>query len=530
MTPVFMRRARSHTWTLEAHSCTHDSWHDDGIHVTSHAWHHDTLWRIKLDSTTELLPTRFLVGGLTSIMAKAVELITQVTFLTQNQKVMPGENFRAVVDAQSRNLLGALKNERLSFEESTKFCEILENGPWNATQKTLLGEAAASAVSVNTDNKPAKRENQQLNNWFAFLTAKDKEFFKSDATLNRKVSHAVDICGRLDLYWPSEQTCGHVLSTIKNLVGNNALIHPQEFHAKLNMFKQMLRARTKKVGKNATYLQQYPDQPTSLPATVRQRFMDAEGGELDPGSVTAGGPLRGSHKTLKTELQLVPAVQQPAALQSANTMMELLRSCSLMMQQQQQQQQQSCMLPGFRWLTSNPQASGATAPASSTASIALNSPSAGQALQDTPSVAGAKVPGGTKEDESQEVAAENDAVAHGQDPVNPAEQAAAMLQSWGIPVREDEHGNILGGGRGRGGRGRAGRAGRARGRGRGLKKPAAASPMKALLKKPASSTSTVKCTRAAMPKLTKAERVRYRPHGCHKCRFSPGCSPSCYPA
>ena len=206
MTPVFMRSARSHTWTLEAHSCTHDSWHDDGIHVTSHAWHHDTLWHIKLDSTTELLPTRFLVGGLTSIMAKAVELITQVTtFLTQNQKVMPGENFRAVVDAQSKNL---------------------ENGPWNATQKTLLGEAAASAVSVNTDNKPAKRENQQLNNWFAFLTAKDKEFFKSDATLNSKVSHAVDICARLDLYWPSEQTCGHVLSTIKNLVGNNALVDP----------------------------------------------------------------------------------------------------------------------------------------------------------------------------------------------------------------------------------------------------------------------------------------------------------------
>ena len=228
----------------------------------------------------------------------------------------------------------------------------------------------------------------------------------------------------------------------------------------------------------------------------------------------------------------MPAVQQPAALQSANTMMELLRSCSLMMQQQQQQQQQqqSCMLPGFRWLTSNPQASGATAAASSTASIALNSPSAGEALQDTPSVAGATVPGGTKVDESQKVAAENDTVAHGQDPVNPAEQAAAMLQSWGIPVREDEHGNIPGGGRGRGGRGRAGRAGRARGRGRGLKKPAAASPMKALVKKPASSTSTVQCTRAAMSKLTKAERVRYRPHGCHKCRFSPGCSPSCYPA
>ena len=200
MTPVFMRRARSHTWTLEAHSCTHDSWHDDGIHAASHAWHDDTLWHIKLDSTTELLPTRVLVGGLTSIMAKAVELITQVTtFLTQNQKVMPGENFRAVVEAQSKNLLGALKNERLSFEESTQFCEILQNGPWNATQKTLLGEAAASAVLVNTDNKPAKRENQQLNNWFAFLTAKDKEFFKSDATLNSKVSHAVDICARLDL-------------------------------------------------------------------------------------------------------------------------------------------------------------------------------------------------------------------------------------------------------------------------------------------------------------------------------------------
>ena len=178
------------------------------------------------------------------------------------------------------------------------------------------------------------------------------------------------------------------------------------------MFKQMLRARAKKVGKNAAYLQQYPDQPTGLPATVRERFLDAEGGELNPGSVVAGGPLRGSHKTLKNELQLVPAVQHSAALQSSNTMMELLRNCSLMMQQQQQQQQ-SCMLPGFRWLTSNPQASGATAPASSTESIALNSPSAGQALQDTPSVAGATVPGGTKEDESQEVAAENDAVAHG---------------------------------------------------------------------------------------------------------------------
>ena len=228
------------------------------------------------------------------------------------------------------------------------------------------------------------------------------------------------------------------------------------------------------MGKNATYLQLYADQPTGLPATVRQGFLDAEGGELDPGSVIAGGPLRGSHKTLKSELQLVPAVQQPAALQSANTMMELLRNCSLMMQQQQQQQQQSCMLPGFRWLTSiNPQASGATAPASSTTSIALNSPCAGQALQDTPSVAEATVPGGTKQDESQEVAAEKDVVAHGQDPVNPAEQAAAMLQSWGIPVREDEH--------------------------------------EAPFKKPASSTSTVQCTCAAMSKLTKAERVRYRP-------------------
>lgn len=33
---------------------------------------------------------------------------------------------------------------------------------------------------------------------------------------------------------------------------------------------------------------------------------------------------------------------------------------------------------------------------------------------------------------------------------------------------------------------------------------------------------------AKMAKLSKAQRVRFRPNGCSKCRNSPGCSPSCF--
>ena len=101
------------------------------------------------------------------------------------------------------------------------------------------------------------------------------------------------------------------------------------------------------------------------------------------------------------------------------------------------------------------------------------------------------------------------------------------------------------------GRGKSKSKGKSKGRGRGKGKATAMKTMKLLSKKVMKAVPTAKAmkvvkkamgktkmdnkgketfSRAMIKKMTVKERIRLRPDGCYKCRFKPGCCPSCFAA
>ena len=483
----------------------------------------------------------------------AINLLEQISDLLQKQKDLLGDGFQAVAMSQFNTALLGIRNASVTLQESGQLCDVISRGPWTDSQKRALGEAVQESLQQTSNkmnlNKAGKRSNQELSNFYGYLSQHEKAVLCGESSLQSRLNLAADVCCRLELLLPSEKSVGHVISTIRTLC-NRGLGGADDFLAAVTELKRMLKVHLKRTGIQ-TYLQKYPDDPRNLPEGLKHKFVEAEGGELAISSVSSG-PLRTSNKAVRGGAAAL------AAPSSANSMLEMMAQLFM----QGNQAQTSVALPGLRILrpsessrapaalTDNPKVN-TTPPAAAVATVTAEAD--GSAVKDngadSPSVPpSAAVVALTDTADMQEPAL----------PVSPAEQAAAMMKAWerkdadskqaeatpGILKSSRGRGKGPGsrGGRGRGadqlqghpGRGGLGRGGRG-GRGRGGRSGSVLKPTKAVLKKPAHKKPVHKKpaashvpTRAAVRAMSREERIRLRPMGCGKCRWVPGCSPSCY--
>ena len=110
-------------------------------------------------------------------------------------------------------------------------------------------------------------------------------------------------------------------------------------------------------------------------------------------------------------------------------------------------------------------------------------------------------------------------------PLSPQEQAESMLRAWGILSEgmENDVADVQGGGKTRGCQSKP----ILKKPSSCLKKPAAAKAK--VIKKPAANFSAeVAASRAKIRAMSRSKRLSVSPRGCGKCRWTPGCTPSCF--
>ena len=250
------------------------------------------------------------------------------------------------------------------MDEAAGVVQAVHDGPWTANQKQHLGKAINDRLA-QPGKKGTKRENQEVANFYGFLTKEDKAALQEDGALHTGLSHAADIMASMLCYWPSEQTVGHIVSTVKALRATG-LESPDDYRAAVQKLKPLVKSRLRKAPKDVDFIRRYTV-PQELPESVRHLFDGAEGGELASSATASSAPLRGSNKTLSIVAKtpngastntFTALMQEPAAM----NMMAYMRCFQDAHYNSNQggfggQQQ---MLPGFKLLGGRGQQHGAS--------------------------------------------------------------------------------------------------------------------------------------------------------------------------
>ena len=144
-------------------------------------------------------------------------------------------------------------------------------GPWTAAQKQDLGKAINDRLA-QPGKKGTKRENQEVANFYGFLTKEDKAALQEDGPLHTRLSHAADIMASMLCFWPSEQTVGHIVSTVKALRASG-LESPDDYHGAVQKLKSLVKSRLRKAPKDVDFIRRYTaphELPESVPTSVRR--------------------------------------------------------------------------------------------------------------------------------------------------------------------------------------------------------------------------------------------------------------------
>ncbi|CAE7342193.1 unnamed protein product [Symbiodinium sp. CCMP2592] len=481
-------------------------------------------------------------------------------------------NYDSVREGQVLALIQRVQSMRLKPQDGTALVNAWQQGPWTQTQSQRFSEAIAAVVSNQSNAATDKRGMQHLSSFEHFLSVKDIEILGGQCNNTMKLECLASRCCRLRLVCPSEPSVRAILAA--GVAHGANLGSPSESYAHSVTFKKILKQKAKQVGRNGIHLLHYPSSVEELPAELRTPAHDADDPACSPQSLSpadvrkASGQLviRGSDKRVKNSGTggFMQTMQQPwpnpmgmgmgsmPDPSSSMTMMRWLRGMQCMQQmmqpsnpdqllsnlqmfrpgQSQQASQATANVQQQALVTSSSSASGqnaaCTAGVQQPSQVALQSPSRETAtvfqdLQNSPP-AGGVAPGKTVQTEL-----DDDGIL-----------AAAALVSNSLDEKKGErsrastsfkNGSAKGKGKGakktKGkGKGKKGTNGdktvgkKGNGKGEGnstkvMKKPAMA--------KAKAMANPATGTREYYANLPMKKRLALRPHGCSKCRWSPGC-------
>ena len=461
----------------------------------------------------------------------AAAFLRQLNQLLQTQQPIMGDQWECLLDSQSEAAIRTIRQSPMTLEDGTEICRLVEQGPWSAEQKKKLGAAVSETLAGNTQpNTKGKKKNQEVSNFWGFLNAEDRRVLTGDDTLVLRLTHTAQIMARLEMFWPSEQSVGHIIKTLQSCQ-NSGLQSPDEFHSAVVSLKKKVKSLLKGTS-CGEFVAKYT-RPEDLPPHIRDRFGDALGGEIHGTVVLASDALRGSNKNLaihksNTAMMLAhPAAGQ--AMHMPNTMQGMMQFIGMAANMFNQQQQQTPPkkhdgLPGLKIF-------GEQSPANQSG-VQASTPSPQQALQlpvpaqnDGPAEAT-----GAKQPEQQQQLPSN------KDPISAAEHADHMLEAW-KGTKEGFNSSAQPKAKAKAkskAKSQPKAAAKAKAKAQCMKsqpKAKAKAKAKAACKAKAKSQPKAvvkKFTRDQVRKMTLAARISMRPHGCTKCRSKPGCTPSCF--
>ena len=464
------------------------------------------------------------------------------------------------VCSQLRNLLVTPQNAQTLVEA------VKGAGMCNRHKDAILNAISERLAENLSKTSKQSRPNQAIEDVAPFLTASDVQFLeKAEYSLLARAQRVADVYARIFCWNPNEPSCGKAIHLLQQHFACPDLANPQVFYNSLQDFKARLKTVTSNKTPPTTRVANFTV-PDALPADIYDMAFKNEPpvGLTRSTSVAGMGPLRKSDKRLQQAAGPSPAAQQFMQAFSSNP---FAMNMSQMLQAFGHGSQHSGMdahyVPRGRKqlaLCNEPwpenQAAEARAPQSNPPTHAVGTP------ESTPARSHTAISVETPSPNQQSPAG-------GEPPLSPKEQAQAMLKAWTAGTAEEpdqqEDGDdqepqkkpaalksILKTGKGRGKSKSKGKSkGRGRGKGRGKGKATAMKTMKLLSKKVMKAVPTAKAmkvekkamgktktdnkgketfSRAMIKKMTVKERIRLRPDGCYKCRFKPGCCPSCFAA
>ncbi|CAE7430530.1 unnamed protein product [Symbiodinium sp. CCMP2592] len=297
-------------------------------------------------------------------LAMAAAFLNQLHDMLHKQKPIMGDHFDGMLAAQKDCAVRAISQHKVTTQEAAELCSLIQQGPWNESQKKELGKAVSNSVSsgmMAAGKKKKGNQTQEVDNFFCFLSAEDKQVLaEASAGVHSRCNHIAEIMEKMGLYWPSEKATGHIVSTMATLQ-SAGLQSPDDFHGAVKKLKTIIKSRLKKNkdAKDHEFVAVYKE-PAMLPEIYRSHFEKAEAGELPASSLVAHGPLRGSHKSLSSSsnsssnivgnnMMNHSLMKKMMADGNGMSMMGLM-SCISTCMQQFQQQSSSLQLPGFKLL------------------------------------------------------------------------------------------------------------------------------------------------------------------------------------
>ena len=341
----------------------------------------------------------------------AQSLCGQIGTITQLVKSVSEEQTKnAILDSHAESLKSQIRSCSITADDSSTVLSALDKSAFSQESQDALKRALAERlVELVSPSKIVKRSTQSLKDIGPFLRQCDVEYFSSpEYAVTAKVDRMAFIFARLGCSNPNEQTSGKAMAFLKEEFQVAALNDPQTFYQKLQEFKASVKSHSKNVPAPSTHLTTYST-PQALPQDLHERaYKEAPPAGLSSSASGSVGPLRGSHGSIKSTKKPLEVVTGPAPVNfDASLLNGVFTSFSQMMAAYNSQ---GLMQPNpqISFARAKPQLALEDAPAATTPSAAP--PPATPTHTSTTPV--------------------SDEKSSSQEPLNPKEQAEAMLAAW----------------------------------------------------------------------------------------------------
>ena len=441
----------------------------------------------------------------------------------------------------------------LTAEQATTLSANFEGSCFSDSHRATWVEAVSSKIAAG-NRSSGRKPNQVLLHFGAYLTPSEVQLLQGDGNVAIKLEALVTRCLMIGLTNPSEQTIGHVIALGKQ--HGIACTQTESFDL-VQEFKRLLKNKRKSAPSFTVHLQYYPGDPMQLPTeilnsayTTEQPLPLQQVVHVPLASAQSQVVLRRSSKAVRDTL---PARQAsvaanmfgtPDAARTMFAMMQMLTgNPSAGMQQGSGQCSGLQNLQIFGTRSSGSQGSQQHPNASSSPGLhqqqALQLPASTSAGTGHQAALPPALPSGQP---SSSIGLANTS----QPAQNPASQAHTFQME--LPTDESLANDLMGEvdkstkvvtealeAKKKPSQAKAEKATpKAKAKNQIKPKAKAKAVAKAATKAKAKAKATAKAKSTAKPdrehyrSMSNSQRLRLRPTGCGKCRWKPGCTPSCF--
>ena len=249
----------------------------------------------------------------------SVDIVQEINhvheYLKQQKNIrQDATSFRKVIDGQCALLVSRLRKVKLeAAQANTISMAIADSSIWTDEQKISLADSIDDAMKKKQVAAGSARNNQTCTTFQNYLSASLVDIIKStDYPLSVKVKYLVQHMIALCMDIPSPVTLGHVAQVFAHVAEQ-----PTDKENLRTLFlairSELHKERASK--KMPTYVKDYPDMPSGLPAEVFKRAFDQSPPLrldfiVDPAGMRGNLRNRGASASSRTGNDLMGALTQ----------------------------------------------------------------------------------------------------------------------------------------------------------------------------------------------------------------------------